>query len=173
MHSEDFSGIMACMSKKDAHTEEAENRLYELGYLFVSAIPEEKLTAEVVGLKEIITKQGGIVQTSADPSLRDLAYPMSISREHKKTTYTAGYFGWVVFEGSAETALAVDAAAKKNDIVLRYILIKRPPLNVNASVKSQAPGVGARKGAKKKTDVVNEEEIDKSIDELVEEKIET
>lgn len=160
------------MNTKDAHAEDADVRLYELGYILVSAIPEEKVAAEVVAMKDIITNNGGTVQTSADPSLRDLAYPMSISREHKKTTYVAGYFGWIVFDGTADTALAVEQAAKKSDTVLRHLLIKRPPLNVNASAKSQAPGVGARKGIKKKKEDVNEEEIDKTIEELVEGSVE-
>jgi len=160
------------MNKKDAHTEDGDARFYELGYILVSAIPEEKVAAEVEALKEVIVANGGSVQTSADPSLRDLAYPMSVSREHKNTTYVAGYFGWIVFDGTAVTARAIEESAKKNDTVLRHLLIKRPPLNINASAKSAAPGVGARKGVKKKKEEVNEEEIDKSIEELVEEKTE-
>lgn len=160
------------MEQKNEQTKDAENRLYELGYVLISAIPEDKVASEVTKIKDAITERGCSVEASADPSLRDLAYPMSLSKEHKKTTYTAGYFGWVVFDGEPEAAVAIDDMMKKSETVLRYLLIKRPPLSVNAAVRTFAPGVGARKDAKKAKEDVNEEELDKTIEELVEEKVE-
>jgi len=160
------------MDQKNEQPIDTENRLYELGYVLISAIPEDAIASEVIKIKEVIQSNGGTIETSADPSLRDLAYPMSLSKEHKKTTYTAGYFGWVVFNGSPEGAIVIEELMKKSEVVLRHLLIKRPSLSVNSSAKIVAPGVGARKGTKKEREEVNEVELDKTIDELVEEKVE-
>jgi ribosomal protein S6 len=161
-----FSATMAHMIKNEHTEQDAPKKLYELSYLLVSTVPEDKLSEEVATIKGAIEGAGGVIETSADPSLRDLAYPMSLSKEHKKTTYTAGYFGWMVFHAESDAMKAIEKALDAHDRVLRYLLINRPPMAA-ASIKAKAPGVGPRKEKKE----ADEADIDKSIEELVEEKV--
>ena len=161
-----FSATMAHMTKNEHTQQEAPKKLYELSYLLVSTVPEDKLSEEVATIKSAIESAGGAIETSADPSLRDLAYPMSLSKEHKKTTYTAGYFGWMVFSAESDVVKTIEKALDAYERILRFLLISRPPM-VAASTKAKAPGVGPRKEKKE----VNEEDIDKSIEEMVEEEV--
>jgi ribosomal protein S6 len=157
---------MAHMTKNEQQESQAPKKLYELSYLLVSTVPEDKLSEEVAKIRGVIERVGGAIETSADPSLRDLAYPMSLSKEHKKTTYTAGYFGWMVFSAESDAIKTIEKALDAHERVLRYLLVNRPPMAA-ASIKAKAPGVGPRKEKKE----ADEADIDKSIDELVEEKM--
>lgn len=163
-----FSAIMAHMIKNEHSEQDAPKKLYEFSYLLVSTVPEDKLSEEVGALKSAIEGAGGTIETSADPSLRDLAYPMSLSKEHKKTTYTAGYFGWIVFSAESDMVKAIEKALDSHERVLRCLLINRPPMTAVSS-KTKAPGVGAQKEKEKKE--VNAEDIDKSIEEMVDEPV--
>ncbi len=154
------------MTKNEQEQQNAPKKLYELSYLLVSTVPEDKISEEVATIKSAIESAGGTIETSADPSLRDLAYPMSLSKEHKKTTYTAGYFGWMVFSAESDIVKRIEKALDAHERVLRFLLINRPPMAA-ASTKAKAPGVGPRKEKKE----VNEEDIDKSIDEMVEKEV--
>lgn len=150
---------------KNEHTEQdTPKKLYELSYILVSTVPEDKLAEEVNVIRGIIEKAGGSIETSADPSLRDLAYPMSLSKEHKKTTYTAGYFGWMIFSVESDAVKTIEKAVDAHERILRFLLINRPPLAA-ASLRTKAPGVGAEKEKKE----ADQEDIEKSIDEMVEE----
>lgn len=155
---------MALMTKNEHTENDALAKRYELSYILVSTVPEDKLSEEVSIIKEAIEHAHGTIETAADPSLRDLAYPMALSKEHKKTTYTAGYFGWMIFTAEAEMIKTIEKAIDAHERVLRYLLINRPSITVT-SEKTKAPGVGPRK-EKKET---NEADIDKSIEEMVEE----
>jgi ribosomal protein S6 len=167
LHVSRFSVTMAHMTKNEHREHDAPKKLYELSYILVSTVPEDKIEEEVASIKSIIEKAGGSIETFANPSLRDLAYPMSLSKEHKKTTYTAGYFGWIIFSASSDIIQSIEKAMDAHERVLRHLLINRPPLSA-ASAKAKAPGVGPRKEEKKE---VNEEDIEKSIDEMVEEEV--
>jgi ribosomal protein S6 len=164
------------MEKVEKQVEEGGNQVYELGYHIVSTVAEENLPKEVEALKVIILKDGGSLVSEGEPKLINLAYPMTKSVADIKKKFTSAYFGWIKFETKSELMPGIKKAVDNQSNVLRYLLIKTvrentmftPKLNVRAPAKEEAPKT--KKSIK--TDEVKAtsmEDIDKSIEELVQE----
>lgn len=100
------------------------SKIYELGYILVSSLPDEKITAEVASLKELLSKNGSDIVSSEDPILIDLAYPMVKVVSAQRQKYSRGYFGWVKFEGEPEALVEIKKALDLSSTVLRYMIIK-------------------------------------------------
>jgi ribosomal protein S6 len=58
----------------DKNIKEDRQQVYEIGYLLVSSIPEEKVAGEVDALKAILSKKGAEFIGEEAPELRTLAY---------------------------------------------------------------------------------------------------
>lgn len=164
------------MEKVEKQVEEGGNQVYELGYHIVSTVAEENLPKEVEALKAIILKDGGSLVSEGEPKLINLAYPMTKSVADIKKKFTSAYFGWIKFETKSELMPGIKKAVDNQSNVLRYLLIKTvrentmftPKLNVRAPAKEEVPKT--KKSIK--TDEVKAtsmEDIDKSIEELVQE----
>jgi ribosomal protein S6 len=156
---------------------EGREAVYEIGYLIVSSIPEEKVSGEADSIKKIITDAGAVVIAEEQPHKEQLAYEM-----RKKTvsgaydTYDEAYFGWVKFELESGKIEAVKKAIEVTPSVLRMLLITTVRDNTYLGKRaSQAvakaiavPGAPAEE--KKETAApATIEEMDKSIDEMVKE----
>ncbi len=100
------------------------SKIYELGYILVSSLPDEKIADEVASLKDLLVKNDADVISSEDPILIDLAYSMVkvVSTERQK--YGRGYFGWIKFEGEAATLEAVKKVLDLSPTMLRYMIVK-------------------------------------------------
>ena len=72
-------------------------QVYEIGYLLVSTIPEEKVTSEVASLKETLTKKGAEFIGEEAPELRTLAYTMIKKRGTSNHRRDHGGCGGVKF----------------------------------------------------------------------------
>src|SRR3989338_7825093 len=83
--------------------------VYEIGYLIVSAIPEEKVPEEADAVKKIIVDAGATVITDETPHREQLAY--TISKKNLSGGYERhdnAYFGWIKFElGSDKIGIIV------------------------------------------------------------------
>ena len=154
-------------------------QVYEIGYLLVSSIPEEKIPGEADNLKKIITDAGASIITEEAPHREQLAYTMRkkmVSGAYE--TYDEAYFGWVKFELGSDKIEAVKKAVEVLPAVLRMLLITTVRENTYlgkraaSMVAKAAPGVGPIDAAsveRKEVAPATIEEMDKSIDEMVKE----
>lgn len=162
-------------AKKDAKTES--QKVYEVGYLLSSGIPEEKLADEVNTIKSLIEKNGGTFISDEFPKIRQLAYVIPKTIGTTKQKFTHAYFGWVKFEAESVGLPVIKEGLEKNDNIVRFLLIKtvrentmssiKPPLIVRKDGKGSEDKQSSVKEKEEPKTHVSEEELDKSIDELV------
>lgn len=154
--------------------------VYELGYHALSSLSEEQLGAEVSKLKEHIAQAGGTVLAEEAPTMFRLAYTIVRSVGGKREKYDTSYFGWIKFELPFGVVSSLEAELNKRDTILRFLIIKTvredtragkrvlqakeekaPQSPVAAVATTSAPVVAA------KSEEVSEEELNRTIDELV------
>src|SRR5579872_1100924 len=81
-----------------AETRTDSSKVYELGFLLVPSVGNEKVQTEVAALADVLAKNGAEMISSENPILIDLAYPMlKVIHAHREKCYQA-YFGWMKFE---------------------------------------------------------------------------
>ncbi len=100
------------------------SKVYELGYLLVASLPDEKIVDEVAALKELLVKNGSDIISSEDPILIDLAYSMVKVVSTQRQKYNRGYFGWIKFDTEAEAIASIQKALDLSPTVLRYLIVK-------------------------------------------------
>lgn len=153
------------MSKSD-------KTIYEIGYNLIPTISEEEVAKEVGKIKEKITSLGGAVISDEYPNQIKLAYEMTKEIENKNVRFSSAYFGWIKFELEPEAVAEVKKMADSDLNVLRFIIIKTVRENTMYTPKlakparrpssdDMVPGVEALP--------IDEEAVDKKIDELIEE----
>jgi ribosomal protein S6 len=160
----------------DNNTKGERLSVYEIGYLFATSIPEEKVPLEADTLKKILTDAGATIITDEAPEATPLAYEM-----RKKTvsgsynTYDSAYFGWVKFELDSGKIEAVKKSVELMPTVLRMLLTTTVRENTYLGKRASAAAAKAISGTPedKKNAVAaapaSIEEMDKSIDEMVKE----
>lgn len=155
--------------------------VYEIGYLIVSSLPEEKLPVEVESIKKIVADSGAELISEGNPELRQLAYTIrrkTLAGLYEK--YDQAYFGWIKFEVDSGKVLSLKKSIESIPSVLRMLLITTvrentylgktaPAINPKADEPvGVAPGVGAI-SPEIAAAPASVEEMDKSIDNLVKE----
>jgi ribosomal protein S6 len=111
-----------------ANTEEtkAESQVYEIGYLVLPSIGEDKVGGVVSKIKEAVAASGGQELEGEEPFMIDLSYTMSKTVGASKYVANEAYLGWLKFEIEPSKALEVKMALEKIDELLRFLLIKAP-----------------------------------------------
>ena len=74
------------------------SKVYEISYLLVPSLPEEKVNAEVGVLSSVLQKHSAEILADEAPSLISLAYEMDRNTGgglHQR--FDRGYFGWFKF----------------------------------------------------------------------------
>ena len=148
-------------------------RIYEVGFHGLPTALEEGITKLTQDIRSFIEKHEGTVLAEGAPELIELAYPMFVSFNGKRTRYDKAHFGWFKFELGSTAAQELNAELGENGTVLRHILFtttnddtKRPM--VVREVRRSQEGAPVRVRREEKTDEpVNEEAIEKSIEEIV------
>jgi ribosomal protein S6 len=159
-------------------TEEIENkegsqRVYEVGYLLLPSIPEERLSENSDAIKKMISDVSGTIISQGDPQFRNLSYEMVKTIGTRNEKFRTAYFGWIKFETDAENIAPLQEKLKMTDAILRFLLIKTVREDTLSSfaraeemaVESDGEDVSAPES--EADTVAPDEEIDKSIDELV------
>ena len=103
---------------------EEASQVYEVGYLVLPSIPEEKLSDVVDSIKQIINDNGGKELDGEAPYLIDLAYQLSKTVGASKYVVRDAYLGWQKFEAEPLLVDGVKAALEKKDEIIRFLLIK-------------------------------------------------
>lgn len=166
--------------KDESLLKEDGSQVYEIGYLLVSSIPEEKVASEVAALKEILSKKGAEFIGEEAPELRTLAYTMVKKIGASNQKFDQGYFGWFKFTLLKKNIESVKKAFEENSSMLRTLVITTVKVNTYLGKKSpvatlikpeEAPAeVSAEAPAEVKIEnPATVEEMDKSIDEMVKE----
>lgn len=141
-----------------------DKNLYELGYLIIPTITEEKLPEEVSVLRNSIENAGGSVQSDDFPKMKKLAYEMIQDLSGgKRSKFEDAYFGWMRFDMPSEGVVSLLEDLKKNGSVLRHLLINLSKEGKNA-LKVKPRNIALRRAPKTVSD---KEEIDKEIDNLL------
>lgn len=156
------------------NTEDKEARLYELGYHLLSTLSEEEIPQEVGILKDGIEKYRGVVVSDQMPRSMSLAYSMSKIIGQKRKYFDTALFGWIKFHMSPKDLLEFDKELKHNKHILRFILVKtvqeKPPsikkMTFLKSKRTIGPTTKEQK-VRKPEKQLSEEELDKTIEELV------
>lgn len=160
---------------------ESVKKVYEIGYLLISSVPEEKVAGIVSSLKDILTKKNAEVIAEEAPELRMLAYTMikKIGTAHQR--FDQGYFGWIKFEVSTSEIESIKKAFEMHPDMLRILVVTTirentylgkktpvaPGLLVNTEEVVATEALPLPEGDKASTATI--EEMDKSIDEMVKE----
>ena len=164
-----------------------ENRkqVYEIGYLLIPSIPQEKVSAETDTLKEILSKKEVEIIGQETPELRPLSYAMVKKIGTSNHKFDEGYFGWFKFEASVSDIESIKKAFEENPHMLRTLVIttvkentylgKKSPASVTeVSPESPVESIveqlaGAVSGIAPVATPASVEEMDKSIDAMVKE----
>lgn len=141
---------------------EKEAKLYEIGYLINPGITEEKVADETNSFRNVIENNGGVITTEEKAKLIKLAY---IIKKTKVGKFENAYFGWIKFMVEPEAAVKIKKELDKIENLIRFMII------VGSDEQAQPKG-GKRTYSKKEEKIedkqqVNEEEVDKKIEELI------
>lgn len=101
-----------------------ELQVYELGYLILPSVPEDKLPQTVDSLKKIVTQADGREIDGEAPFTHPLAYPMTKVVGSSKYVVNDAYIGWLKFETDSSKIDEIKANVEKLDEILRYLIIK-------------------------------------------------
>ena len=147
-------------------------KVYEVGYLLLSNIEEDKISDESGKIRDIIEKNGGVFLSEGSPEMKTLAYSMSKEVSGKKQKFNNAYFGWIKFEGNSEMIITVKEELDKLDNILRFLLISTIRENFVATSKKKKPAkfsFGSDEKSDKKKES-KEEEKKENVEEIDEEK---
>ncbi|NDB58795.1 hypothetical protein EB001_10135 [bacterium] len=163
----------------EKNMKEDRSQVYEIGYLLVSSIPEEKVADEVNSLKEILSKKGAEFISEEAPELRTLAYTMVKKIGPSNYRFDKGYFGWFKFELSAKEIEGIKKTFEANVNMLRMLVISTIKENTYLGKKSlvptpevpvEAPADSVESGLDPVvSSTVVADDMDKSIDAMVKE----
>lgn len=150
-----------------------EPKIYEVGFHILPTVGDENLGAKVTEVRDAIDAAGGKVFADEYPKHIELSYPMVKVFANKRTTYNSSYFGWMKFDADPKVVKLLDETLKKDPNVLRYIIVE----TVRESTMSPKKFVRERKmrdesapvveRVKEEKPAMTEEELDKTIEELV------
>ncbi len=158
------------------------NSVYEIGYLIVSSIPEEKVPEEAENVKKIITSAGASIVSEEMPHRQHLAYTIrrkTVAGSYE--SYDEAYFGWVKFEVGTGTVESIKKTVSILPSVLRMLLIttvkentyqgKHAPAVTGSTVSSEevARPITPAEPADKPVAPLSVADVDKSIDDMVRE----
>jgi ribosomal protein S6 len=150
-------------------------QVYEIGYLLVSTIPEEKVEDEYTSLKDILVKKGAEFIGEEAPELITLAYTMIKKMGTSNRRFDQGYFGWFKFALPKKEIESVKKLFEDNKNMLRTLVINTIRENTYLGKKAPVEALISKEEEVVATEVASDgtqsspEEIDKTIDEMVKE----
>ena len=149
--------------------------VYEIGYLIVPSVPEEKVPAEEAAIQKLIADTGAEVLAEEAPRRIPLAYTMRVkmvSGAYDK--HDEAYFGWIKFEVGSDKIEALKKAVELMPSMLRMMVMstvrEATYLGKRAASMLAKPAIAVTEETKAAPAApVTIEEMDKSIDALVKE----
>ncbi|HAS84655.1 MAG TPA: hypothetical protein DCS23_01075 [Candidatus Yonathbacteria bacterium] len=153
------------------HNEHTEPRIYELGYHLVPTLAEEQIPGASGAVRGMIERISKDIIAEELPVFIDLAYTIVKTVDHKNKRFDEAYFGWIKFEGSPSGIAELEEGLKKDENVLRYLVVKTIRENTFIAKKFTGAKVKEVEEAPVAEEAVvetpSEEALDKAIEELV------
>ena len=150
---------------------EADSKVYELGYLLIPTIKEEDISINYGNLKELVVSFGGEVITDEMPKMINLAYSMQKVTSNVRAKFDRAYFGWIKFTMSGAKVLELKKHLDLDPNFIRFLILKTVKENTIAAkrfVRGETYKKPKSKSSENETVVpINKEEIDKEIDAMV------
>ena len=146
--------------------------VYEVGFLFVPSITEEKMNEVFSLFKDTLIQSGAtaIIGEEAPKNIA-LAYTMEKTINNKIERFKEGWFGWVKFEIDPSLLAKLDAKLRLREDMIRHLITSTVRENTIASKRAFGPRRRLSKDAtKENAPEMSKEEIDREIDALVSEK---
>lgn len=163
-----------------SNEDDLETQIYELGFHIVPTVEATDLEKEINFIKSIIDKNGGIVISEEFPKQITLAYTISKSIDGKLQKFDTASFGWIKFEMKTNNILNLKEEADADKNILRYLIIKTVRESTLVSKDTASTKTETTKNIKpkktnktadlptdKKKEPISEEELDKTIEELI------
>ena len=153
------------------HNEHTEPRIYELGYHLVPTLAEEQIPGASGAVRGMIERISKDIIAEELPVFIDLAYTIVKTVDHKNKRFDEAYFGWIKFEGTPSGIAELEEGLKKDENVLRYLVVKTIRENTFIAKKFTGAKVKEVEEAPVPEEAVvetpSEEALDKAIEELV------
>lgn len=139
--------------------------LYELGYLLSPAIPQDKVLDTVAEIRNVIENAAGVILSEEQPRMRQLAYKMAKTIANRKQHFNEAYLGYIRFNGTPIRAKEIEEKLRKNDLVIRFLLIRAEAVEHLAPGRTLKPrGAKPIDGPKQE---ISHEEIDRELENLI------
>jgi len=145
--------------------------VYEIGYLLIPSITDEKVGGEADGIRIILTDSGASIISDENPHLETLSYSMrkkNVSGSYEK--YDRAYFGWIKFEVDSLKVEDIKKSIEIKPSVLRSLLITT--VRENTYLGKRAVSIARAPQPieeKKEITPATIEEMDRTIDAMVKE----
>src|SRR3989338_3057052 len=148
------------------------SKVYELGYLLVSTIPEEDVPVIYGNLKELISSLGGNAISDEIPKMIPLAYAMVKVVNNVRNKFNTAHFGWIKFMMDSDKVLELKKKLDLDPNIIRFLILKTVAENTIAAKRFMRADLHSRIPRAQRSEdgavtPINKEEIDKEIDELV------
>lgn len=152
--------------------EDANSKVYELGYLLVPTIPGEDVPAVYGNLKELVLSLGGVAISDEMPKMIPLAYAILKVAANVRDKFNTAYFGWSKFTMNSDKILKLKERLDLDPKLIRFLLLKTVKENTIAAKRFVRGEMHKRPMMRKNGDAgtavpINKEEIDKEIDALI------
>ena len=154
---------------------DSETKLYEIGFLLLPMLSEEAVPAELATIREIVEKQGGVIEVAELPKTRPLAYAISKKIANKRQEFTQAYFGFIQFKATPDVIPTIKIEVEKLDNILRMMLVETvkvipvvrriPTAQVETEVKPEETKEVAKEA--KVSEPLTSEQIDKEVEGLI------
>ncbi len=144
------------------HNEHTEPRIYELGYHLVPTLSGEQIPGASGAVRGMIERISEDIIVEELPVFIDLAYQVVKTINHKNKRFDDAYFGFIKFEASPEDIAKLENELKKDENVLRYLIVKAFRENTFVSKKFPSSNPKNREGAVVSEEVVTAPEAEPS-----------
>ena len=148
-------------------TEVSDNGVYEVGFILVPDVTEEKLPELFGNVKDAILAKGAIAISEEFPKLTTLAYTMEKTINNKIERFKEGYFGWIKFEAEGAAIAPIDAMLRLRTDVIRHLIISTVRENTIASKRAPSVRRRAEGETREGAPEMSKAEIDREIEALV------
>ena len=161
--------------KENKQEKEGNNlQVYEVGYHIVSDVSIENLPNEVENIKNFLVKEGASIISEEFPKMRELAYSIKKTVGGVKRNFDTAYFGWIKFDTGEAPVAKIKKFLDENENILRFLLIKTirentlfSPKISDVASKEETKSVKKDSSAKEIKSPISQEELDKTIDNLI------
>ncbi len=163
-------------TSSQANAQKDSRPLYEIGFHVVPTVEEAKVGEVVETLRAEIKKAGGEIVGEQAPQKMTLSYVIERATSGKREKYSEAYFGWLKFVVEERDGIVgLENFLQNNKTILRFLFIKTEHEEVQAPRRAvfssnRLEGETLKKpvsAPESPVGEVSEEELDKSIDALV------